>query len=349
MDLLVGESPSIKQIKEQIEEIADTDLNVLIRGESGVGKDLVARTLHEQSSNRRNNPMIKVNCVAIPAALMESELFGHEKGAFTDAHQTKIGKFEAASDGTIFLDEIGDMPLPLQAKLLQVLQDKKFMRVGGVKEISINTWVLSATNHDLTQDIQAGNFRQDLYYRLNIAEIVVPPLRERIEDLPLLIDHFINKHKQCLKGRDFTFPEKAMRLFQAYSWPGNVRELENYVRKFMVVKDVNTLYKELLREINSTKVPPNSTPNSYVMDLSSVNEVVDKIISGYTSKSGKNIMIDMPPLKQITKESIAKIEKAVITEVLQLCGWNKKVAAKQLQICYKALLYKLKQYNIKDH
>ncbi len=345
MDLIIGESPPIKRIKELIKQVINTDLNVLICGESGVGKDVVARTLHENSTNRKNGPLVKVNCAALPSELLESELFGHEKGAFTGAHQTKLGKFELANGGTIFLDEIGDMPLTLQAKLLQVLQENKFTRVGGIKEITVDTWVISATNHDLDQDIEAGSFREDLYYRLNIIKIVVPPLRERMEDIPLLIDHFIKKHSSCLKNKNFYIPEEIMRLFEIYSWPGNVRELENYVRRLMVIGDVEVLAQELIEKINHQhETKRKKTISQDSISIPPTEELVKDILNKYNI--GKDDKI--PPLKKISKEVTSRVEQIVIKEVLKQLNWNKKLAAKKLQISYKALLYKIKEYGIKN-
>jgi len=345
MDLIIGESPPIKRIKELIKQVINTDLNVLICGESGVGKDIVARTLHENSVNRKNGPLVKVNCAALPGELLESELFGYEKGAFTGANQTKLGKFEIAHKGTIFLDEIGDMPLPLQAKLLQVLQDNKFTRVGGIHDISVDTWIISATNHDLEQDIEAGSFREDLYYRLNIIKIVVPPLRERMEDIPLLIDHFIKKHGHCLKNHNFSIPDEIMRLFEIYSWPGNVRELENYVRRLMVVGDIEVLAKELAEKIeHQQEAVKKKTNKTDSISLPSTEKLIKEILNKYSVKNSNNI----PSLKKISKEVTSKVEQIIIKEVLEQLNWNKKLAAKKLQISYKALLYKIKEYGIKN-
>ena len=194
---LIGNSPSMKNINELIKVVADTALSVIIYGETGVGKEIIARELHRLSS-RRNRRFVKVNCAALPSELLESELFGYEKGAFTGATRFKPGKFEIASDGVIFLDEVGDIPLPLQAKLLQVLQSGEFSRLGG-KDVRVNTWVISATNHDLASDMSEGGFREDLYYRLNIIKIDVPPLRERKEDVPLLIEYFAEKYRSDIR------------------------------------------------------------------------------------------------------------------------------------------------------
>ena len=208
----IGNSPAIKQIKELVKEVADTGLSVIIYGETGVGKEVVARELHRQS-NRKKKKFVKVNCAALPSELMESELFGYEKGAFTGATQFKPGKFEIASDGVIFLDEIGDIDLPLQAKLLRVLQSGEFSRLGG-EDVRVDTWVIAATNHDLEDDMRGGRFREDLYYRLNIIRIDVPPLRERKEDIPLLVDYFIKKYRSELDIIEgFALDSNMMDLF----------------------------------------------------------------------------------------------------------------------------------------
>src|SRR5205807_6250813 len=219
--LLEG-SPARGEIRTLIESVADTDATVLIRGESGVGKDLVARSIHA-ASNRANGPFVKVNCAAIPAGLLESEFFGHEKGAFTGAHRRKPGQFEYANKGTIYLDEIAELPLVLQAKLLHVLQDFRFARVGGNAVIEVDTRVIAATNRDLEQAMARGEFREDLYYRLNVVEIRIPPLRERTEEIPLLAAHFLAKFNAQYGRTKQLSPETMARLME-HAWSGNVRE-----------------------------------------------------------------------------------------------------------------------------
>ena len=216
--LLIGSSKSIQKTKALISQVADTDLNVLISGESGVGKELVARSLH-MLSHRKSNPFVKVNCAAIPEELLESELFGYEKGAFTGANSTKRGKFELARNGTILLDEIGDMALFLQSKMLQVLQDLKFSRLGGKRDIKVDCWILAATNHDLELDIADGLFREDLYYRLNIIKISIAPLSERPGDIELLTRYFAQKFASETKGQKFEIDDELMDFFRQYFWP----------------------------------------------------------------------------------------------------------------------------------
>jgi len=231
---LVGNSSIMKKIKEQIKMVAQGDSRVLILGESGTGKELVARMIHSLS-HRANAPFVEVNCAAIPQELIESELFGHEKGAFTGAIERKIGKFELANEGTLFLDEIGDMSLLTQAKLLRVIETQKFQRVGGTRDITVNVRIISATNKDLTEEIKKGNFREDLYWRLNVVPISIPPLRERKEDIPELVDHFIEEFSREKGWRRKNIDPQAMKMLQSYDWPGNVRELRNAVERLMIM------------------------------------------------------------------------------------------------------------------
>ncbi|RTZ95166.1 MAG: sigma-54-dependent Fis family transcriptional regulator [Deltaproteobacteria bacterium] len=235
---ITGNSPAVMKLRGEIATAAPTDSWILITGENGVGKELVARTIH-QLSQHAEQPLIAVNCAAIPEELIESELFGHEKGAFTGATQKKRGKFELTGSGTIFLDEIGDMSLKTQAKILRVLQERQFQRVGGTRTLQIDFRVIAASNKDLEKEIAAGNFREDLYYRLNVIPLRVPPLRERISDIPLLVDTFF-KDKQQASEKTKTMSDAAMRLLTQYAWPGNVRELKNLVERLaiMVDKDV---------------------------------------------------------------------------------------------------------------
>ncbi len=233
---LVGSSDAMKRIKKQIEQIAKGDSRVLILGESGTGKELVARAIHSLS-DRANSPFVEVNCAAIPQELIESELFGHEKGAFTGAVERKIGKFELANTGTLFLDEIGDMTLLTQSKLLRVIETQKFQRVGGTKDIKVNVRIISATNKDLVEEIKKGNFREDLYYRLNVVPIYIPPLRERKEDIPALANHFIADFAREKGWKTKTLTDKAVKMLQSYDWPGNVRELRNAVERLMIMTD----------------------------------------------------------------------------------------------------------------
>jgi len=245
----IGNSPRMRNIKKLINLVANTDLSVIIFGETGVGKDVVARELH-RLSNRRAKRFVKVSC-ALPFELLESELFGKEIGEFTGATRFKPGKFEIASDGVIFLDEIGDIPLPLQAILLRVLQSGEFSSFGGT-DVKVNTWVISATNHDLARDLREGTFREDLYYRLNIIKIDIPPLRERKEDIPLLIDYFTNKYRTELDiSEDFTVDSKMMDLFLEYDWPGNVRQLSDTIQRLMLMADWDEIKQHMFQGSNT--------------------------------------------------------------------------------------------------
>jgi DNA-binding NtrC family response regulator len=258
--VLISTSPAMRRARALVERIADEAVPVLLLGESGTGKEVIAREIHARSQ-RRNKPFIKVNCAALPGELLESELFGHERGAFTGATSEKPGKFELADQGTIFLDEIGEMAIRLQAKLLQVLQDEEFFRVGGKKSVRVDSRVVVATNRDLEKEIALGNFREDLYYRLNVVAIRLPALRERMEDVVPLTDHFLKKYgKHYIHGVS-ELPTEVLRAFTAYDWPGNVRELENMVRRLCVLKDPTLVLDELRAGRTPASAP--SLPTSY--------------------------------------------------------------------------------------
>ncbi len=332
-EILIGNSPLIAKVKELIRQVATSDLSVIICGESGVGKELVAQSLH-LSSNRKDKAFIKVNCAAIPSELLESELFGYERGAFTGADRTKVGKFELAHEGTILLDEIGDMPPFLQSKMLQVLQDFQFSRLGAKSDVTVNCWVLAATNHDLEQDVREGLFREDLYYRLNIIRIFIPPLRERSEDIDILIDHFAGQFIKKIDRALFEFGDGARDFFRQYSWPGNIRELKNTVERLMLLGDWRTVREELLsretKRINGHElITPHSAP---------VPEESDR-----TTPPKRRF----PPLKEVKKKAVQKAEGRLISEVLRETDWNRKRAAEILQVSYKALLYKIKELNLR--
>jgi formate hydrogenlyase transcriptional activator len=241
---IVGDSRPLKLVLKEVQTVAATDSTVLILGETGSGKELVARALHNLS-NRRERTFVKINCAAIPTGLLESELFGHERGAFTGAIATKVGRFELADRGTIFLDEVGEIPLELQVKLLRVLQEQEFERLGSTRTIHVNVRILAATNRDLDQMVEEQRFRSDLYYRLKVFPVTVPPLRERVEDIPLLVRHFAQKFAQRMKKRIETIPSEAMKALQAYHWPGNVRELENFIERAVILTQGPDLFVSL--------------------------------------------------------------------------------------------------------
>ncbi|MDQ1291750.1 MAG: hypothetical protein QG615_1559, partial [Nitrospirota bacterium] len=235
LEQLIGVSEPMQQVLDFVQKVADSDSTVLIQGESGTGKELVARMLHFNSS-RKDRPMVPVNCGAIPETLLESELFGHEKGAFTGAAQTRMGRFELANGGTIFLDEVGEMSLSLQVKLLRVIQERSFERVGGSRTIQVDVRIVAATNQDLEKMVEEKRFRQDLYYRLNVIPIITPPLRDRQSDIPLLIEHFLKRFNHMKQTEISGFTPEAMELLTTFQWPGNIRELENMIERLVVLK-----------------------------------------------------------------------------------------------------------------
>lgn len=332
--ILIGNNPEIQKIRELIHLASKTNLNVLILGETGTGKEVVARSLY-RASKRRNNNFIKINCAALPSTLLESELFGFEKGAFTGAVSAKAGKFELASDGVMFLDEIGDMPLSLQAKLLRVIQSGEFSRLGGVKEIKVNSWVMSATNHDLTKDMQNGIFREDLYYRLNIVRIEIPPLRERREDIPVLIEYYIGKYRAEFKEtRRVALDMDLMELFQAYHWPGNVRELCNVLIKLMLFDSPEKIKSDLVKEMQL---------DGY---SSAVNLPEDDFSDLKKEALSRDDRHSIAALSRLKDEASNYIQKRLILHVLNKVNWNKKKAAEVMQISYKTLFNKMHDFGI---
>jgi two-component system response regulator AtoC len=328
--LLIGQSPAIQKVKNLVRQVANSDLNALISGESGVGKELVAQALH-LSSHRKNRPFIKVNCAAIPSELLESELFGYEKGAFTGAERAKEGKFEIAHKGTILLDEIGDMPLSLQSKMLQVLQDLQFSRLGGKEDVRVDCWLLAATNHDLEQDIRQGLFREDLYYRLNIIKIYIPPLRERPEDIEPLVYYFGQQLAERIERPLFKFTGEILEVFRKCPWPGNVRELRNVVSRLMLLGDWEAARKELLAS------DPAGIDAGQLAGFPPLRGAED----GNRSPDQRFL-----PLKEIKRRAVQDAERRLIASVLVETGWNRKKAAKILGVSYKAILYKIKQLKL---
>jgi len=308
-----------KCIDDLLEGGFETQIVNHIYGESGTGKEIVARMLHSLSS-RKNDSLVKVNCAALPRDLLEAELFGYEKGAFTGAHKTKPGRFEIATKGTIFLDEIGDLPLELQSKLLQVLEQHEFMRVGGVKTIKVDVRIVCATNRDLEKALQDKSLRDDLYYRLNEITINLPPLRDKKEDLPLLIEHFLEKYNKLYKKNFEKLSSNALRLLERYDWPGNVRQLENLIKQIVVRENENIIYETL-------KAQPT---------LSSSEEGQTLALSPEETYS----------LKKRVSQTVANEEKKLIAQVLNKTNWNRRKAAEILQISYRSLLYKIKEYKL---
>jgi two-component system response regulator AtoC len=330
MLLLDGENRKMKAVRDIIEQVADTDITVLIRGESGTGKEVVARALF-QLSTRRDRAFVKVNCAALPSELLESELFGFEKGAFTGAQKRKLGKFEFANHGTIFLDEIGEMSPALQAKLLQVLQDGEFSRLGGENDVRVDTRIIAATNRNLEKAVQEGAFREDLFYRLNVVTILIPPLRERRDAIPLLVDFFLRKYGEQYRKDAKPLAQDTLDTLVTYHWPGNVRELENMVKRMVVLGNEHAVVQEIAhREAPIT----DDEPGGGALDLQAL---------GVDLANGKGV-----DLKAIAKRAAHVAEKRVIERVLQQTRWNRKEAADRLQISYKALLYKMKEAGLSE-
>jgi two-component system response regulator AtoC len=358
-----GDSPAMRSVAMIIEQVADSDVTVLIRGESGVGKELVARAIHQRST-RRNRPFVKVNCAALPAELLESELFGHEKGAFTGAATTRIGKFEQANLGTIFLDEIGEMKPPLQAKLLHVLQDAEFTKLGSNKRITIDVRVVAATNRDLEQMMLRGEFREDLYYRLKVIEATVPALRERRDEIPSLTDFFIAKYSQRYNRPVRPLSDELRHKFLAYEWPGNVRELENMIKRFVILQDEQLV----LRELTRPRMVPNpagvGAPAASAEDLPPGSVAPPPFHSpaapplASAADDGRSAEGEAPAatppapsqdgrrLADVAREAALTAERTVISATLRQVHWNRRKAAQILGVSYKTLLNKIKETGI---
>ena len=338
---IICASEKVQNIRDLIERVAGTGLSVLITGETGTGKELVARSLYEHS-DRNNDPFVKVNCAALPDTLMESELFGYEQGAFTGANQKRRGKFQLANNGTLFLDEIGDMSFYLQSKLLRVLQDGSFSPLGSEKEVTSNAWIIAATNKDLETEIQKKNFRTDLFYRLNTINIHVPPLRERPEDIPLLVRHFFDMYSNQLnRSKSFAseMTDEVMERMVEYYWPGNIRELQNVIKRIVVLgcSEETIGFLSLKREQLDDREPDDKEIVGNKVEFDTVWENLNIKELGYNNKL---------PLKEIGKVAVDKAEKKVILHVLSKTGWNRKRAIKILNVSYPALLYKMKDLNI---
>lgn len=314
----VGKSEKIKKISGIVKKVSATDSTVLITGESGTGKELIARAIH-RNSDRCDKPMIIINCGAIPGELLESELFGHEKGSFTSAHRTRIGRFELADGGTIFLDEIGDMSPDLQVKLLRVIQNRQFERVGGVKSINVNVRIISATNKDLIKGIEENTFREDLYYRLNVIPIEVPPLRHRKTDIPLLIKHFDQKLQDQNDWKEMVVSDEAMSVLCNYRWTGNIRELENFVERLHVL-------------IDSKVIMPEDLPG-YMTGSQNDESTLLQISECFENGKGFN-------------EAIDSHQKKLILHALNETNWVKAKAAELLQMKRTTLVEKIKKMNL---
>jgi transcriptional regulator with PAS, ATPase and Fis domain len=312
-------SPAMRKIRAQVAQVAKVDIPVLLLGESGVGKEVLARLIHKLS-RRSGKTMMKVNCAALPLDLLESELFGYEPGAFTGANRSKPGMLELCDKGTIFLDEIGEMSPTVQAKLLHVLQDGRFSRLGGRSSVTSDFRVLAATNINVKEAIGTKAFREDLYYRLNAFTINVPPLRERCEEVPILVKHFMQQFSEKYDCSPAECSPNLIRACLRYSWPGNLRELGNFIKRYMVLRDEAAAIAELEEQ---------QTPSGIDVEF-----------------SGEDAVISSGGLKSMVQDLKERAEPKIIERVLIATKWNCKLAAKQLKISYKALLYKMKQYRV---
>ncbi|MBN1595276.1 sigma-54-dependent Fis family transcriptional regulator [candidate division FCPU426 bacterium] len=321
-DHLLGESPKMQELLKAIEQVSRHDITVMIRGESGTGKELAARALHA-SSRRATAPFVSVDCATLPETLVESELFGYERGAFTGASGRKIGRFEQAANGTLFMDEIGNLNVNVQVKLLRVLQERKFRRLGGKEELPFAATIITATNVNLERAIREGTFREDLYYRLNEFVLRIPPLRERREDIPLLVKHLLDMFNRKFEKTIRDVSPEVLHVFLHYQWPGNVREMKNIIKRAVVLADDIIEIQHL--------------PEQQVAQPEPAAE-----LKGSTEKPSAT----GTSLKDIVKYEMAKLECRVIKETLEACHWNRTNAAKKLEIDYKTLYNKMKEYDI---
>ena len=354
-----GNSEKMRGIATVIEQVSDSDVTVLIRGESGVGKELVARAIHERST-RRNRPFVKVNCAALPAELLESELFGHERGAFTGAATTRIGKFEQADTGTLMLDEIGEMKPALQAKLLHVLQDAEFTKLGSNKRIQVDVRIVAATNRDLEKMMTSGDFREDLYYRLKVIELTVPALRERPDEVPTLTDFFVARYSRKYNRPLRPISDELRQLFLQYDWPGNIRELENMIKRVVILQDEHLVVREIERNLQrhaaahvAVAAPvavgvgagiglpagvgalPGGFPPAVDLDAEEPDEAEPTV-----DENGGG------SLAAVSKAASMKAERAAIEHTLRVVHWNRRKAAQSLGVSYKTLLNKIKECGI---
>jgi DNA-binding NtrC family response regulator len=354
--MLFGTGETMAEVRELIERVADTDVTVLLRGESGTGKELVARALCA-SSLRRDKPFVKVNCAALPTELLESELFGFERGAFTGAIQHKPGKFEFANHGTMFLDEIAEMSPALQAKLLQVLQDGEFSRLGGKHDVRVDVRVIAATNRDLERAVAEGQFREDLFFRLNVVSITLPPLRERREDIPLLVDYFLKKYSVQYNKPYAELTPDILSLFSEHDWPGNIRELENLIKRAVVLGANAMIRQELTHAIAAS-----TQRHAHISAAQPSRAPGATAASAQAFHAGNGTPAAPPParptpaelaaaaaeagnysLKDVSREAARQAERELIAKMLQQTRWNRKETAEILGISYKALLYKIKE------
>jgi DNA-binding NtrC family response regulator len=339
--ILVGGNPGMKEIRDTIEKVAGTDVTVLIRGESGVGKEVAARLLFE-NSRRKLKPFIKVNCAAIPHDLLESELFGYEAGAFTGAVRSKPGKFEMADRGTLFLDEIAEMHPSLQAKLLHVLQDGRFSRLGAKKDVAVDVRIICATNKPLEERVREGMFREDLLYRINVVTIFVPPLRERRDEIPVLTNYLLRKFAAQYGRELHPLGPEVMEKMLAYEWPGNIRELENLCKRFVLVGNETQIFRELSGRTGLKAVSSEATFPPVHFAENPVNNISEASTAG-SLQPGLSLL-------EVGRRAAWEAERRAILQMLEVTHWNRREASRRLQVSYKALLNKIKQMNLEtDH
>ncbi len=336
---IVGESKPIREVFELIEKAAPTDSTVMVFGESGTGKEIIARALHANSL-RADKPFVAVNCAAIPSELLESELFGYEKGAFTGAGVTRIGRMEMAHQGTVFLDEIGDMPLTLQVKLLRVLAEREIDRIGGSKSIPIDIRVIAATHRNLEQSMQNGSFREDLYYRLNIIPVVMPPLRERKSDIPLLVRFFLAKHNPTNNGSQKTVSNEAMAILIAYEWPGNIRELANFIERMVVLSPGPVITP---RDLPDKVLGDHPRGNWNTLENEEIEESPAQVLQVSLRKT---YAMSLPDEGMNLKKAVEDFERGLILEALEKTNWVKNKAANLLGLNRTTLVEKLKKMNL---
>ena len=344
--VLLGRNEKMREVQYLIERVADTDVTVLVRGESGTGKELVARAIHA-ASPRQDKPFVKVNCAALPSELLESELFGFERGAFTGAIQHKPGKFEFANHGTMFLDEISEMQPPLQSKLLQVLQDGEFARLGGRNDVRVDVRIVAATNRDLELAVADGQFREDLFFRLNVVCITLPPLRQRRDEIPELTALFLRQYSEHYNKPPLTLAHDTLRLFQEYDWPGNVRELENLIKRTMVLGSDENIRRELAeaiagRTFRSGPIPA-LQPRAAAAAPALPAPAPPPLPAAPEPPASATPVILNGSLKDIARQAARGAERELIFRTLQQTRWNRREAAEILGISYKALLYKIKE------
>jgi len=334
LPVIIGQCKWVHNIREKLRKVANKDITILITGETGTGKELIARSIHYYSA-RSKRPFIKVNCVSLPEELLESEIFGFQKGAFTDAYKTKPGRLELAHEGTLFIDEIGDLSLSLQVKFLQIFEETEFSRLGGTDEKVIDARFVVATNADLGKKVQAGSFRKDLYHRLSVIHITVPPLRDRTEDIPLLSHYFQNKYCFEYKKGFVGIPDEISDLFMKYHWPGNVRELENIIRRAIAIRDWSFVFEELnLGDVVT------GNKNDTSLDDTTIPDGNDDKIRKYFNNGDFS-------LKEISREYVADVERKAIIKALQEVQWNRTKAAQLLKVGYKTLLKRINEFGLK--